>query len=361
MCECVLICLFIYVYVAELHCQRLIRRLLEVVSYLHGRGIVHRDLKPENIMVASSADAPHTLTPPSTRTALGGPSESKFDELDGFGQPPTIPEHEYVPRGGADDLEDLENIMVGDFGLSKFATPQELMQQPCGTIAYVAPEVLAKTGYGKEVDLWSVGVITFLCLSGKLPFASKDQETIVALTLAGRVEFDHPAFRSAHPSCVDFIQGLLQIDPAARMDALQALQHPWMHVDLAAGESGSDSARPSLGSPPLSTRTSTSSVGSSLHRMVTVDQQHLKYVSGSVCVCVCVCVCEGEGGTGSIYACRHTCLCVLFPFHSHTLLLLNTHTHTHTHTHTRPGTQGSREAVWNPRTSWWTTRPRCLK
>lgn len=57
-----------------------------------------------------------------------------------------------------------------DFGLSKFIAPEETIRQSCGTLAYVAPEVLQGKPYGHEVDLWSAGVITFAMLRNRLPF-----------------------------------------------------------------------------------------------------------------------------------------------------------------------------------------------
>ena len=56
------------------------------------------------------------------------------------------------------EIDHDDDIQVGDFGLSKFNSPEGHMDLPCGTLAYVAPEVLAGGGYGKEVDLWSLGV-----------------------------------------------------------------------------------------------------------------------------------------------------------------------------------------------------------
>ena len=94
-------------------------------------GIVHRDLKPENILCG-------------------------------------------------DNLEDLK---IADFGLSKMILPKEKMDAACGTLSYVAPEVLTMAGYGKEADLWSVGVIMFLLMCGKLPFDGNDQNEIIRNTI----------------------------------------------------------------------------------------------------------------------------------------------------------------------------------
>ncbi|XP_029413504.1 calcium/calmodulin-dependent protein kinase type IV [Nannospalax galili] len=90
------------------------------LSYLHENGIVHRDLKPENLLYATPApDAP---------------------------------------------------LKIADFGLSKIVEHQVLMKTVCGTPGYCAPEILRGCAYGPEVDMWSVGIITYILLCGFEPF-----------------------------------------------------------------------------------------------------------------------------------------------------------------------------------------------
>ena len=64
--------------------------------------------------------------------------------------------------------------MITDFGLSKMMNPNDIVYDMCGTLSYVAPEVLAQEGYNKQVDTWSVGIIMYLMLSGELPYDSED-------------------------------------------------------------------------------------------------------------------------------------------------------------------------------------------
>ena len=92
--------------------------LIKAIQYLHQCGIVHRDLKPENILIEKDIET-----------------------------------------------EEIIKIKITDFGLSKIVVPNEIMMESCGTPAYVAPEVLLKKGYRKEVDMWSAGVIfyTLVC------------------------------------------------------------------------------------------------------------------------------------------------------------------------------------------------------
>lgn len=86
-------------------------------------GVVHRDLKPENILIEKDAET-----------------------------------------------EEIKLVKVTDFGLSKIARPNEIMIESCGTPAYVAPEVLYKKGYRKQVDMWTAGVIFYTLVCRQLPF-----------------------------------------------------------------------------------------------------------------------------------------------------------------------------------------------
>ena len=97
-----------------------------MIDYLHMVGIVHRDIKPENIII--------------TKGKHGEPT-----------------------------------VKLIDFGLSRLIGPSDTCTVPCGTLAYVAPEVLKMKGYHREVDIWSLGVVLYLMLRGRLPFNSKDK------------------------------------------------------------------------------------------------------------------------------------------------------------------------------------------
>lgn len=76
-----------------------------------------------------------------------------------------------------DDItNEVHQVKLADFGLSKMVIPGEIMYDSCGTPAYVAPEVLKKGGYGKEVDVWSTGVILYTMIARALPFHSTDKK-----------------------------------------------------------------------------------------------------------------------------------------------------------------------------------------
>jgi serine/threonine protein kinase len=74
------------------------------------------------------------------------------------------------------ETKKINQIKITDFGLSKIIVPNEIMHDSCGTPAYVAPEVLNKTGYFKEVDIWSTGVILYTMISRSLPFHSNERK-----------------------------------------------------------------------------------------------------------------------------------------------------------------------------------------
>jgi serine/threonine protein kinase len=103
----------------------------------------------------------------------------------------------------------------------------------CGTPSYVAPEVLAATGYGPEVDLWSIGVITYILLCGFPPFYGEKVPDIFDKILAA--QYDYPSEYWGHISteATNFIDSLLQLNAAKRLTAKQALEHPWLKEDKA--------------------------------------------------------------------------------------------------------------------------------
>ncbi|XP_047364067.1 calcium/calmodulin-dependent protein kinase type 1 isoform X5 [Vespa velutina] len=114
----------------------LIRQVLEAVDYMHEQGVVHRDLKPENLLYYS-------------------PDEDS-------------------------------KIMISDFGLSKMED-SGIMATACGTPGYVAPEVLAQKPYGKAVDVWSIGVISYILLCGYPPFYDENDANLFAQILKGTI------------------------------------------------------------------------------------------------------------------------------------------------------------------------------
>lgn len=160
----------------------LIRQVLEAVDYMHEQGVVHRDLKPENLLYYS-------------------PDEDS-------------------------------KIMISDFGLSKMED-SGIMATACGTPGYVAPEVLAQKPYGKAVDVWSIGVISYILLCGYPPFYDENDANLFAQILKGEFEFDSPYWDEISDSAKDFIQNLMCVNVDKRYTCKQALAHPWISGNAA--------------------------------------------------------------------------------------------------------------------------------
>ncbi len=153
-----------------------IEPIADTLVYLHRLGIAHRDLKPENILCG----------------------------------------------------EKLSDLKIADFGLSKLMLPTEHCHFPCGTLSYVAPEVINKKGYDISVDLWSLGVIMFLLLQGRLPFKAHNREDLMKKIINVDPFADEDLRLSEDAK--DLLRGLLNKDNSMRLTAEQVLQHPWIKV-----------------------------------------------------------------------------------------------------------------------------------
>ncbi|XP_029110104.1 calcium/calmodulin-dependent protein kinase type 1B [Scleropages formosus] len=161
----------------EKDASRVIRQVLGAVKYLHQLGIVHRDLKPENLLY-----------------------ETPFED---------------------------SKIVISDFGLSKMEE-QGVFSTTCGTPAYAAPELLQQKTYDKKVDLWALGVISYILLCGYPPFYDENDTQLYRQIIKAQYEFDPPYWDDISESAKDFISHLLQKDPEKRFDCEQALQHSWI-------------------------------------------------------------------------------------------------------------------------------------
>lgn len=167
---------------SEKEAADVIRSVASAISYLHSIGVVHRDLKPENLIYATpAADAP---------------------------------------------------IKITDFGLAKFrsdAKPgDETMSTACGTPGYVAPEVLKNEPYGKEVDMWSLGVILYILLCGFPPFYHESTQQLYKQIKKGEYDFPDPYWTDISDSAKSLVRGLLTVDPRKRLTGKQVLEHPWI-------------------------------------------------------------------------------------------------------------------------------------
>lgn len=107
-----------------------------------------------------------------------------------------------------DDSKDADVKLV-DFGLSKTFGPGETCKEPFGTLCYVAPEILLQRSYDKSVDLWSLGVIIHLMLSGTLPFDSDDDREIARKTIYDDVSMTHPVWNMVSNEAKEIVNGMV--------------------------------------------------------------------------------------------------------------------------------------------------------
>jgi serine/threonine protein kinase len=153
-------------------------KLCKAVYYVHSYGIAHRDIKPENVLLTSES-------------------------------------------------EDAD-IRLLDFGLSKIVGPNQKCTEPYGTLTYCAPEIILDKPYLKTVDSWSLGVMTYLMLSGSLPFSGKNEHEIAKNVVYSKVDFERkPIWKEITNEAKDFITKLLEKDLKKRIEIKTALEHPW--------------------------------------------------------------------------------------------------------------------------------------
>jgi calcium/calmodulin-dependent protein kinase I len=166
----------------EQQAKVLVRNLLEAVAYIHSKGIMHRDLKPENILLAS-----------------------KHSDTD---------------------------IKISDFGLARLSKdyPRRLPRSHsiCGSDFYLAPEVIKQEEYGREIDIWSVGVVAYVLLSGSLPFFHNVLHKLYRQIMERDLSFADERWKNVSKGAQDFILRLLQVRAGDRLTAEQALNHPWL-------------------------------------------------------------------------------------------------------------------------------------
>ena len=162
---------------SERQATNIMSQIASGVKYLHQYGIVHRDLKPDNIMITQPND---------------------------FGV-----------------------IKIMDFGLSKIVSPNESMADGYGTLSYVAPEVLLRTPYNKEVDIWSMGVILYYMLSGKLPFRGRKEQEVAEKIVYDELEFEDDEWEIRSKSVIDLIKSCLEKSKEKRITIDEFINHPW--------------------------------------------------------------------------------------------------------------------------------------
>eukprot|EP01098_Paradermamoeba_levis_P006748 TRINITY_DN2807_c0_g1_i2.p1 TRINITY_DN2807_c0_g1~~TRINITY_DN2807_c0_g1_i2.p1 ORF type:complete len:142 (-),score=31.87 TRINITY_DN2807_c0_g1_i2:251-676(-) len=120
-------------------------------------------------------------------------------------------------------------MKITDFGLSNELNPESgVLVTRCGTPHYVAPEVVQGCPYDGAVDLWALGVITYIMLCGYPPFYGKTDNVIFERIMNAEYQFRSPDWDFISDSAKDFIRQLLRVNPAERMSAAESLKHSWL-------------------------------------------------------------------------------------------------------------------------------------
>ncbi|CAM9325608.1 unnamed protein product, partial [Ectocarpus fasciculatus] len=161
----------------EAYAARLIRFMLSSIGYLHSQGIMHRDIKLENFLFQ-------------TRDRSSG-------------------------------------LCLIDFGLSKHYCAFETMHQVVGSAYYTAPEVL-KGCYDYRCDIWSLGVVAYMLLTGSPPFNGANSDAIHQMIQKNEPDFTARKFPRASPLAIDFLSMMLQKDPNKRISLDEANRHPFV-------------------------------------------------------------------------------------------------------------------------------------
>ncbi|RKP22538.1 kinase-like domain-containing protein, partial [Syncephalis pseudoplumigaleata] len=155
----------------EKDAAELVKVILGAIQHMHQQHIVHRDLKPENLLYKDESENAPLL-------------------IADFGQVTAIAK------------------MIDD--------DDQVMSTVCGSYGYTAPEILLRKGYGKEVDIWSLGVITYALLCGYTPYPMDDSEQFLRMARSGNVEF-HPAYwANISDDAKQFVKALLSPEPSER-------------------------------------------------------------------------------------------------------------------------------------------------
>ena len=204
-------------HLTEEDAKSVFRQIVSGVNHLHSHGIAHRDLKPQNVMYTTAGEGP---------------------------------------------IGDGTSIKIMDYDLARMNfSPEWQGSTPCGTVHYMAPEVVRREKYSLAIDCWSLGVILYILLSGHFPFEGKNDDKVEAAIEKGQYWMQGQVRLFVFFVCVfyvklqvydsdgdcfiffllarqlwddvsseakDLVRSLLKKDPAERLTAAQCLQHPWL-------------------------------------------------------------------------------------------------------------------------------------
>ena len=123
-------------------------------------------------------------------------------------------------------IDKNNNVRLIDFGLSEYKLDSKKSEIVAGTPYFMSPESL-RGMQGKESDMWSLGVLLYLLVSGHYPFDAKSKEELFQKIREDDFEFDRKIFRSVSASCKNLICKLLVKDCKQRISITDALSHEW--------------------------------------------------------------------------------------------------------------------------------------
>jgi len=124
-----------------------------------------------------------------------------------------------------------------DFGLAKALDGDDCLETRCGTLHYVAPEVLSKQPYSNACDYWSLGVVLYVLLCGYLPFYHDQRAITVKLVRSGNFDFDDEEWKDISDNAKDLIRRLLELDVNKRITGPEILKHPFITTKTSQPES----------------------------------------------------------------------------------------------------------------------------
>jgi len=155
----------------------IIKQVILGIQYLHSQNIIHRDLKPENLLCLDNT---------------------------------------------------MNTILIADFGFARAIQDNQQVITQCGSLHYTAPEILQGQPYGPSVDMWSIGVILYVLLTGCFPWDESSGDVRNVVNQITNVLYSFPSDIPISTEAKDLILHLIVKDPNGRLTPEQALAHPWV-------------------------------------------------------------------------------------------------------------------------------------
>jgi serine/threonine protein kinase len=235
---------------SEAEASFIVRQVAWATAYMHAQGVMHRDLKLENILVSHRPS--HDEDGPTVKlidfglakryTQISPTQQQELQQL--YEQQVRVVNSNVGTSTSSTSTTSSASAMMDNTTMN--ILPKPTANTFFGTVGYIAPEMTKRKGYTASVDVWSLGVMTYVLLCGIFPFEDSDPSD---LSSALRSHSDYtlkypPWANKISNSAKDLLSKLLEVNPSRRLTAGRALQHPWV-----SGETASKNAV--LGTPKL--------------------------------------------------------------------------------------------------------------